>query len=174
MKKWMIIAVVAAMFAMIMFPACGGDDGEGDDRAASEVTATLVGNELLITWTGSPGVDYTVYYAKKENTPSREAKEAAVGQRTFKYTLDDDTGTVVQRVNDNPDYWSVYSDGDTDDDATTSLSGLVTNVLSGNGQFCFGVGPAYTGSFAIDENVPIVWDIQNDPDNGKDYGYLGF
>jgi hypothetical protein len=174
MKKWMIIAVVAALF-MVMFPACGGDDAGEDDRAASDVKAVLVGSDLLITWTGSAGVDYTVYYAEKKDTATRAAQEAVIGQRALKYELKDKA--VVTRVNDREDYWSVYSDGV--GEIATNLASVVGGLT---GEFCFGVGPAYTGSYAIDENVPIVWDIGNIDSNQaaadgvakKDWGYITF
>jgi hypothetical protein len=87
MKKWLIFAVIAAMFAMVMFTACpGGDDGGG---AASGVTVTKMydkeqvsgeypaGTALVaynITWEGVDGYDYYVYYEKKD--PSGQIEKA--------------------------------------------------------------------------------------------------
>jgi hypothetical protein len=79
MKKWLIFAVIAAMFAVVMFPACG-DKGAGDNGgiadnvqviplydndktgtpAAYPHTTYLIGYN--ITWDGVPGYDYYAYY----------------------------------------------------------------------------------------------------------------
>jgi hypothetical protein len=102
MKKWLIFAVIAAMFAMVMFPACGN---KGDDRGSAadnvEVRQMLSakmnegkygsGAELIgynITWEGVPGYDYYVYYEVKDPdgtiTPAASSK-AIKGQTLFKF-----------------------------------------------------------------------------------------
>jgi hypothetical protein len=78
MKKWLIFAVIAALFAVVMFPACG-DKGAGDNGgAASGVTVTKMYSvpdptkapgtlaAYNITWEGVPGYDYFVYYEVKD------------------------------------------------------------------------------------------------------------
>jgi len=181
MKKWLIFAVIAAMFAMVMFPACGKDEG-GNAAAAENVRAYLIGGEVIVSWTGSANSDYIVYVQEKKiNGEYSVAAETTIGQNQMKYVLAT-TGGVASpvRVNDNEEYWSVYSGSTLTGDVASA--NLKTKLPSG-GAFRFGVGPANTGSFSLDE-VPIVWDNENlttDDLTGdktgaaeKDYGFITF
>jgi hypothetical protein len=178
MKKWMIIAVVAALF-MVMFPACGGDDAGEDDTVASDVRAYKIGGNVLVTWTGSNGSDYAVYYQEKAATAvagDGTKTQVVLGQRQFKFVLKDDgTGDVDTTINGDESYWSVWSDD----------AGKTGQEFSGNlpigGEFRFGVGPALTGGFRS-ENLPIAWDNENLDStaatakgvDAKDYGFITF
>jgi hypothetical protein len=187
MKKWMIIAVVAALF-MVMFPACGGDDDGGDDAVADNVRAVKVGSNVLVTWTGSVGSDYAVYYQEKsQSTDVGGGTQATRGQRQFKYVLNTSTKAVDITINDDEVYWSVWSDDSNSETGNTlnavvnsgTINGVSVGPLSGN--YRFGVGPALTGGFRR-KNLPIVWDNENLPQtdataqgvDAKDYGFITF
>ena len=73
MKKFLIFAVIAAMFATV-FPACGKDDDSGGaasppevqlvyDKADAKEAAAL--NAIIVTWTGAAGYDYDVYFERR-------------------------------------------------------------------------------------------------------------
>jgi hypothetical protein len=72
MKKWLIFAVIAAMFAMVMFPACGNKSGESDGAAGMpDVVQVLnaAGDTLLaviVRWEGTAGYDYYVYFEERD------------------------------------------------------------------------------------------------------------
>jgi len=77
MKKWLIIAAVVAMFAMV-FPACGKDEGGNGDASPPELTFVynteggVIGTgatalqALIVTWTGAAGYDYEVYFEQRD------------------------------------------------------------------------------------------------------------
>jgi len=76
MKKWLIIAAVVAMFAMV-FTACGKDEDSGGAASQPELTlvydnavntptdATAALQALIVTWTGADGYDYDVYFEQR-------------------------------------------------------------------------------------------------------------
>jgi hypothetical protein len=179
MKKWLIFAVIAVMF-MVMFPACGGD--EGDDTVASDVLAYKFGNGVLITWNGSTGTDYVIYYQKKGET--EYVVSEVKGQRQLQYEVEDGDVVLPPKINDSPNSWSVFSGvEDSENTYPSSLNAfyeLINTTLTA-GDYRFGVGPANTGLYSLrsDQLLPIKWDEEDDaePANGaaaKDYGYITF
>jgi hypothetical protein len=179
MKKWLIFAVIAVMF-MVMFPACGGD--EGDDTVASDVLAYKFDGGVLITWNGSTGTDYVIYYQKKGET--EYVMSEVKGQRQLKYEVEDGDVVLPPKINDSPNSWSVFSGDDETEDAYPSSNYAfyeLIDTFTGGVEVRFGVGPANTGLYSLrsDQLLPIKWDEENDatPANGadpKDYGYITF
>jgi hypothetical protein len=76
MKKWLIFAVIAALFAVVMFPACGDKGGGDNGSAASNVQVykvtdslpadltTAAVTALNVVWDGAEGYEYSVYFEK--------------------------------------------------------------------------------------------------------------
>jgi hypothetical protein len=135
MKKWMIFAVIAAVF-MVTFPACGGDDDGGP--SASSVVATLKyialplceadgtpvkDNQtsataipaagILVTWEGGAGYDYyLVWQDKNDLTKTVGGSNISAGQNLYTYEPYTPTGatapTQLRRVlNTDKGQWSV-------------------------------------------------------------------
>jgi hypothetical protein len=180
MKKWLIFAVIAVMF-MVMFPACGGD--EGDDAVASDVLAYRFDDgTVLITWNGSTGTDYVIYYQKKGET--EYVVSNVKGQRLLQYEVDSGAVVLPAKINDSANSWSVFSgDSAAQDVYPSSNKAFNTLILTftGGDEVRFGVGPANTGLYSLrsDQLLPIKWDEEDDaePANGakaKDWGYITF
>jgi hypothetical protein len=118
MKKWLIFAVIAAMFAMVMFSACpSGDDGGG---AASDVELLTAEGELLtytasgteyyiVTFQGAKGYTYSIFTIGADDTEGIEAVtpdvSSAVAQSMIGYKYDADEEEVVAFGNDQEDQW---------------------------------------------------------------------
>jgi hypothetical protein len=128
MKKWLIFAAVAAMFAVVMFPACetGGDDaGIADsvnvealfDEVAGQngysATASLIGYN--ITWEGVPGYDYYAYFEVMDARGDiQRATTQVKGQTVYKFgkktsgsTLD--APFIMREEADGKESWSILA-----------------------------------------------------------------
>jgi hypothetical protein len=108
MKKWLIFAVIAAMFAMVMFPACGDKGGGDNGGAASNVEVIKMYDGVQtdnafpantkvvaynIKWDGVPGYDYYVYYEVKDPTGEvKKATKQVKGQTLYKFSTLYSTG----------------------------------------------------------------------------------
>ena len=159
MKKWLILAAVVAMFAMV-FPACGKD--EGGIAEASDVQMGLYNDGtdvfVIVTWTGSEtGYRYDVVFAGVEGeggglfAGGATQYEYVQGQNILLFAFDDE-GTFTAVGNDTPSQWSakikiseltIYESGD---------DVLVGVVALSPGGFSFGSKVAW-GATADDEKV---------------------
>jgi len=165
MKKWLIFAVIAAMFAMVMFPSCGKD--EGGEAVASDVRLTKIGSTYVLTWDGNGGTDYGVYYMEQGYPLNGTASSSAavggkvnlimVGSNQKKYIKAFDTADNRQTLlnttegvlnTDGDDKWSVVVDF-----TTLSITSSVPIRL--------GVGAASPGGYYVEE-FTIAWDIEDD------------
>jgi hypothetical protein len=195
MKKWLILAVIAAVF-MVTFPACGGDDDGGPSassviakvypssvafaEADGTVIPTAASTEIiLITWEGGAGYDYAFYFQDRKNLAKIVGdREISRGQNLYTYEPFTPTGatapTQLRRVlNTDKGQWSVLLyKGTTGTDATDGFAGYkgFFDAIGGGGTAVtiegrFGVGPANPGGFPL-ESVKIQWDIENDDTGG--------
>ena len=155
MKKWLIIAAVVAMFAMV-FPACGKD--EGGVGTASDVTVTFddddAPTQVLITWTATEGYEYRVYYQVIDKlTTIVTTTYISLGQNLYTYEWDDDGGDWVQSLNEEQTQWSLKIP-----DATfTTIKTAALTADADNGYVRFGVAPANPGGYPIPEKITIAW-----------------
>ena len=166
MKKWLIIAAVVAMFAMV-FPACGKD--EGGDPSASEVNAKVYTSGILITWTAPDGYDFALYFQEKADlTKISGGTDISPGQNLYAYKENDDGDDVEEVLNDSKDQWAVFINSDW----TTAHAAFKTLVDGKIGRF--GVGAANPGGFPL-ESVKIQWDNEDEKDGDdvlKEKGFL--
>jgi len=145
MKKWLIFAVIAAMFAMVMFPACGKD--EGGEAVAENVIAKLEGSDVIVTWTGDVGSDYAVYSLKQGYplTSSGDIKLEIDGQRLLRYYKDYNPYSTTA---------GNYVSGGETNPQEEQWSAIIESATSGI--YRFGVGPVNAGGYPI-EQTTIVW-----------------
>ena len=142
MKKWLILAVIAAVF-MVMFPACGNKDDGGLSEASDVKMARYndgTADFLIVTWTGdSTGSRYDVAVADASGVGGSLFAPAASsgtdyeyfqGQNVYLFDLD---GTVLG--NEEPSSWSAKI-AFSDIDATEVV--LVGVVALSPGGYSFG------------------------------------
>jgi hypothetical protein len=173
MKKWLILAVIAAVF-MVTFPACGGDDS--GETVAGDVKAEIFpGDFILVTWTGDPKSDFAVYaqrldYFTVGDDAIDDLRVASidVGQRRLTYFDADGDFVEDGLTNSVPEQWSYLIE----------VSDLISKMdISGAGDIYvrFGVAPTNAGGYSL-EKFTIVWDNNdaNTDDDGydKDKGYI--
>jgi hypothetical protein len=144
MKKWLILAAVVAMFAM-MFPACGSDDGGGLSEA-QDVKMTIVDTDLIVTWTGdAQGTRYDVVIAKAAGVggglfaPAGDATdyEYVQGQNVYLFSIKAD-GSLVVVGNTEPGNWSAKIDTTDLDIVDAGDEALVGVVALSPGGYSFG------------------------------------
>jgi hypothetical protein len=130
MKKWLIFAAVAAMFAVVMFPACetGGDgDGVADSVNVEafydhiQVSGAYpAGTKIVaynITWEGVPGYDYYVYYEVMDARGEIQASylstafDQVKGQTVYKFAAQTTPTTTGGNVLNLPYVKSDLADG---------------------------------------------------------------
>ena len=166
MKKWLILAVIAAVF-MVMFPACGNKDDDGP--SANTVEAKKYGSNYLITWTGSSGYDFAVYFQNKADvTDIVGGTKMSPGQNLYAYEYDEDADTLNVVLNQSPEQWSVLINA-----AWTAEYSDFKDAVDGK-EGRFGVGAANPGGYPL-EAVKIVWDNADDSDDDtplKEKGFL--
>jgi hypothetical protein len=194
MKKWLIFAVIAAVFAMVMFPACGGDDGDGGPSASNVIakvltvpvveadgTTSVTGTgAILITWEGGAGYDYYFILQEKSDLPQTAGgSEISRGQNLYAYepVTVDGTVTKYKRVlNQDKGQWAVllFEDTDTPANGFTDYKNFYTalvalpSVTAGEAALGrFGVAAANPGGFPL-ERVTIQWDIEDEDTPGDD------
>jgi hypothetical protein len=170
MKKWLIFAVIAAMF-LVMFPACGGDDESGPSVDSVVATPNDLDDptEVLITWTGGFGYEYGVYFQIINSLTSiTSTTYLGLGQNLYSYELNDsDTYDKVLNT-ENQDQWAyLLNDASIGDltlyDGTAVIddfSDLVTFATGQNteGVVRFGIAPANPGGFPLPDQITIKWD----------------
>jgi hypothetical protein len=171
MKKWLIFAVIAAMFAMVMVAACGGGDEGGSDGAASDVRVFV--NQIspnataaLIQWNGDPSYEYGVYYQVIDQLQTiYPVIYMGLGQNLYTYTA---SGGAAELNTQGPNLWQYYLASG----ASTNPGGLggVTlgaiiasaSAVSSSSAVRFGVGALNPGGFQVSENIEalIAWSAQ--------------
>ena len=111
MKKWLIIAAVVAMFAMV-FPACGKDEGGITEASDVQMALNDDGDAIVVTWTGDEvGYRYDVVFADVEGVGGGLFADTgpdyyyAPGQNVVIFSLDDDD-EIIALGNDTPNQWS--------------------------------------------------------------------
>jgi len=156
MKKWFILALVAAVF-MVTFPACGGDDG--GVGSASNVKA-LVDDEsdpgaILITWNASDGYEYRVYYQVLNDLSPAAIVDIGLGQNVFEYDITAEDPTIGAK-NSSKSKWQYL----VETTGSTTFTAIKTAATTANeeGLVRFGVGPANPGGFPLENEITIVWD----------------
>ena len=169
MKKWLILAAVVAMFAMV-FPACGKD--EGGVSVATDVIV-LADNDadptaadptkITITWNGGNGYEYGVYYQVLDKLAPAAIIDMGLGQNVYSYSDEavedvDDPSNIIGALNEDKANWSYVVEVT---QTAPTLSQLTTAVgdATGNedGLIRFGVAPANPGGFPIEGEIKIVW-----------------
>jgi hypothetical protein len=175
MKKWLILAVIAAVF-MVTFPACGGDDG--GETVAGDVKAELVGGGdfILVTWTGDPKSDFAVYAQRLDYfTVGDDGLDFLrvglidVGQRRLTYKDEDDDFVEAGLTNSVPEQWS-YLISVTDFKTKVDFTSTAPDTF----YVRFGVAPSNAGGYSL-EKFTIVWDNDDSTDDDsydKDKGYI--
>ena len=161
MKKWFILALIAAVF-MVTFPACGGDEGDDGQGIASEPKALVTPNDdgdglgsIIITWDGVEGYDYYVFFEKRDlNGVITPLSLAGVkGQTVFQF----------KEVEDAEPYWQIAQD----------LKGTAKNrwaIALGTGDTLTGdekyyVGNPFDGAKLDDDSgTSVVYPVYDDLD----------
>jgi len=145
MKKWFILALVAAVF-MVTFPACGGDDDGGISEAGNVVMSLSQDKAyIIVTWNGDEvGYRYDVVFADVEGeggglfSTTGPDYVYAPGQNVVIFSLND-AGDVVALGNKTPGKWSAKIDVTTVlDTHITSKKALVGVVALSPGGYSFG------------------------------------
>jgi hypothetical protein len=162
MKKWLIFAVIAAMFAMVMFPACGGD-AEESDGAASDVVVTFddpaAPTAALISWNGDASYEYGVYYQVIDYLGSiTPVVFIDRGQNLYTYDVESAGATTL---NTNQDGWQFYYDSTAFANGVKTDSAAV-NTTNTEEVVRFGVAALNPGGFQVQEAIDtlIVWGPQ--------------
>ena len=177
MKKWLILAAVVAMFAMV-FPACGNKD-DGGDPVATDIEVTLLNDDtILVKWVGVAGYDFFVYAQKNDGAVDlsksvkgqtielNEVTVAEGGNRNNKAS--NSAKTTLNPVDGGEKtQWSIILDN-------TALGSSGLNLSDGQG-YRFGVGAGNPGGYALQKSI-IIWDFETVSDDDgptwKDNGFI--